>query len=39
MKQRALAVSHHREETLVEGYLAPEEGVEEEKLDVIHVVN
>jgi hypothetical protein len=37
MKQRVLVASHHREGTLEEGYLAPEEGAEEEKSDVTHV--
>jgi len=37
VRQRVLVVSHHREGTLEEEYLAPEEGTKEEKLDVTHV--
>lgn len=39
MKQEVQVVDHHREETLVKEYLHPEEEVEEEKFDVIHVEN
>jgi len=36
VKQEVEVVDHHREETLVEEYLHPEEETEEEKFSVTH---
>jgi len=39
VKQEVQVVDHHREETLLEEDLHPEEEAEQEKFDVIHVEN
>ena len=39
VKQEVQVVDHHKDETLMEGDLHPEEEAEEEKFNVIHVEN